>query len=679
MQTAGTRTSTANSSGCHDMTSYHRQITTGLWIATSVFVVIFFFDCLWSTGVDLADHNAVVNRLFDGTPITDDVNSSFNHSYPIFSHIAAAVLALPLSSPLGGVQLLTLLSLIALWSGFALILQTLPCRMRALVGVGFVLLLIFNRSILKLELHGNEIIGSNFLFPQFVAQAFVVVVIAVAALFERGEKDPTLGYFLLAVAIPIAEGFHLVPAAQLFGVLVLLIATNVYLSPKKNHVPKLAIGASLIIASTVGIVLHPNFKNMLEQGTDPSLNTSGLALLRTPNLPSLAVLSVVVGLLSALLLYRWAYSLPNAEARRNGVAAKFVALYGLSNSGICLFQIFIGLFGIGSKYACAKYAFALNTTLLLDLTLLVGFFFRPDWLEFNLPKDAQRASRFGNERFLASLFESAFVSLFLLAGVFAVLPKQKTIGARDLATTERFAKAYVQTAFDDPPGKYTYAVEIAPRSAITDYFITTGALHAPPAGYPGNTEDLFQGRPFSQPSLIGHILTSRNSKWDVPNCRTHFSSPSLVVLDGQCAISALRNSSKCAGQVDFSINGNLALFSTEGFSGPEETGRWTDGPQASFSCQFPAGTRKDDRTVEITALGYSPSGKVQRVLLSVNDGPSEQYDFDKERTIAIRLPPDKDQLKLDFALPDAVSPKDLGLSKDSRKIGILVRSISFSP
>jgi hypothetical protein len=65
--------------------------------------------------------------------------------------------------------------------------------------------------------------------------------------------------------------------------------------------------------------------------------------------------------------------------------------------------------------------------------------------------------------------------------------------------------------------------------------------------------------------------------------------------------------------------------------------------------------------------------------LSVNNGPSEQYDFDKERMIAIRLPPDKDQLKLDFALPDAVSPKDLGLSKDSRKIGILVRSINFGP
>jgi hypothetical protein len=123
----------------------------------------------------------------------------------------------------------------------------------------------------------------------------------------------------------------------------------------------------------------------------------------------------------------------------------------------------------------------------------------------------------------------------------------------------------------------------------------------------------------------------------------------------------------------------LALFSTEGFSGPESTGRWTQGPQASFVCQFPASVRTDDRTVKITALPYSPSGKAQRVLLSVNDGPPTQYDFDKERTITIELPPATDQLKLDVGLPDAASPKESGYGNDERKLGIFVKSISFDP
>jgi len=98
------------------------------------------------------------------------------------------------------------------------------------------------------------------------------------------------------------------------------------------------------MASAMGIILHPNFKFMFHLGMDP-FKSGGIPLLRTPHLPSLTVLTIVVGLLSALLLCTWAYSLPNVEARRNGIAAKFVALYGLSNSGICLFQILISLFG----------------------------------------------------------------------------------------------------------------------------------------------------------------------------------------------------------------------------------------------------------------------------------------------------------------------------------------------
>ena len=146
------------------------------------------------------------------------------------------------------------------------------------------------------------------------------------------------------------------------------------------------------------------------------------------------------------------------------------------------------------------------------------------------------------QAFPSQSFSSAFVSLFLLAGVFAVAPKDKMIDAADLATTERFAKTYIQTAFDNPPGKFNYAVGITPMSAITDYFITRGALYAPPPEDRAILRTSFEHRPFSQPSLVGHILTSRNSKWDVPNCRIQFASPSLVVLDGSCTLAALSKS-----------------------------------------------------------------------------------------------------------------------------------------
>jgi len=246
---------------------------------------------------------------------------------------------------------------------------------------------------------------------------------------------------------------------------------------------------------------------------------------------------------------------------------------------------------------------------------------------------------------------------------------------------ERFARTYTQTAFTNPPGTFNFAVGLdLPAPGILNYLITWGALQAPPAWDQGNTEDVLGGKPFSQPSLVAHILTSLNAEpWDVPHCRTQFSSASLVVLDGQCVISALRSASECIGRVDFSVNGHVALFSTEGFDDPEETGRWTTGPHASFVCQFPAGAPKEDRTAEITASGFSPSGKAQRVLLSVNDEPPKQYEFKNERTITIALPRDTDRLKLGFGLPDAVSPRELGVREDDRELGIFVQSVRFGP
>jgi hypothetical protein len=59
------RLNSASDSIGDETTSRDLRIGVGLLIATSFFIVVFFFDCMWSAGIDLADHNAVVNRLFD--------------------------------------------------------------------------------------------------------------------------------------------------------------------------------------------------------------------------------------------------------------------------------------------------------------------------------------------------------------------------------------------------------------------------------------------------------------------------------------------------------------------------------------------------------------------------------------------------------------------------------------
>ncbi len=645
-----------------NMALHERQIRLWLWIATSTYLIIFFLDSLWSTSIDLMDHITYVGKILDNWTLSAAASW---YPLPLYGHAIAAVLAAPFSSPIVGVQLATLLSLVGLWSGFALIFQTLQRRMLVHVSIALLVLLALNRYFFRLELHGNEVIV-NFFFSHLIAEAVAVIVIALVLMIERSGGRPEQKYFLLALSIPVVECLHLLPALQLLGVLALLAATDFFALPKQSRFRTLGTGALLTVLSVIGIALHPTFAPSV---TRASADDAGLSLLRTPDIKTLAILCLVVGLLSSLLLVKWLHSVARGAAWRNGLAVKYVALYGLSNAGLCLFQILLRLVGYGSEYVCKKYAFALNTTLVFELALLIGLLLNPRWLEKDHPAPTSTAR----------LYDVAFMSLFLLAAFFAVLPKDKRVEASELATVERFARMYTQTAFHNAPGTFNYAVGLnLPGTDSMNYFITVEALNAPPAWADANTQDVYLGRPFSQPSLVAHILTSANAKpWDIQQCRTQFSSASLVVLDGQCVISALRN--KCVGRVDFSINGDLALFSSEGFSEAEEKGRWTDGPQASFICEFPTGARKDDRSVEITASGYAPSGKPQRVLLSVNGAPSRPYEFDKERTITIQLPPGKDQLTLDFALPDAVSPKELGVGNDLRKIAIFVRSISFGP
>ena len=398
------------------MVWHDRQIRLWLWIATSAYLVIFFFDSLWSTSVDMADHITYVGKILDNWTFT--AARSFGYPLPLYGHAIAAVLAAPLSSPVAGVQLATLLSLVGIWSGFALIFQTLQRRMLIFVSIIFLVLLTLNRFVFRLELHGDEVIV-NFFFSHLIAQAVAVIAIALALMTERIGARPEQRYLLLVLSIPLVECLHLVPAFQLFGVLALLVAVDFFSQPQESRLKTLSIGALLTVVSAIGIVLHPTFAPSVRVASG---DEAGLSLLRTPDIKTLAILSVVVGLLSALLLFKWICS-TELGSGRNGLAVKYIALYGLSNSGLCLFQILIRQLGYGSEYVCKKYAFALNTSLLFELALLIGLLFNPRWLENN-PQ---------NPRLAARLYDVAFVSLFLLATFFGILPTEKRIDAAKLA------------------------------------------------------------------------------------------------------------------------------------------------------------------------------------------------------------------------------------------------------
>jgi hypothetical protein len=135
----------------------------------------------------------------------------------------------------------------------------------------------------------------------------------------------------------------------------------------------------------------------------------------------------------------------------------------------------------------------------------------------------------------------------------------------------------------------------------------------------------------------------------------------------------------CSGTAELSTD-TVSPFSLTGFSHVESIGRWTDGRTAAFECAV-QGARP--ATVRVTMAAFVAEGvDEQHVRLSVDDGPPVDVMLDVTHdaaTVEVPVPPGSGSLlRLELELPDAVTPKEIGLSDDSRLLGVSVSEISFA-
>jgi hypothetical protein len=137
----------------------------------------------------------------------------------------------------------------------------------------------------------------------------------------------------------------------------------------------------------------------------------------------------------------------------------------------------------------------------------------------------------------------------------------------------------------------------------------------------------------------------------------------------------------CEGIFDFTSDGWVPDKALRGFSVPEPHGRWTDGNEATFVCTLPPRNEKPPSTVRITTWGYVYLGHSQRAIVSMNGSKAAEVHFEPgsdRKVIELPIPSSPDnKLSIEFSLPDAVSPRDLGMNTDPRKIAISVGTIEF--
>jgi hypothetical protein len=137
----------------------------------------------------------------------------------------------------------------------------------------------------------------------------------------------------------------------------------------------------------------------------------------------------------------------------------------------------------------------------------------------------------------------------------------------------------------------------------------------------------------------------------------------------------------CPRYLDFSTERGFPSSAIKGFSAPEHHGRWTDGGEASFACFLTAEGNRTPTRMRVATTAFVFRGHTQHASISLNGakpkeleyvagGETKMLEFDIS---ALRAGP----IHLRFTLPDAVSPKKLGLNPDARKIAISVKSVEF--
>lgn len=136
-------------------------------------------------------------------------------------------------------------------------------------------------------------------------------------------------------------------------------------------------------------------------------------------------------------------------------------------------------------------------------------------------------------------------------------------------------------------------------------------------------------------------------------------------------------------KIDFAKGGNAPVFQGEGWSGAEPDFTWTDGNRAVL--HIPVGEVDSDVTLSAVFHAFLPPEKVerQRVVIVVNGQEIGEWVV-VDRGVGrhdIVIPADlldKSPLEIVFELPDAISPKEAGVSEDSRTLGIAVRTIELN-
>ena len=245
----------------------------------------------------------------------------------------------------------------------------------------------------------------------------------------------------------------------------------------------------------------------------------------------------------------------------------------------------------------------------------------------------------------------------------------------DLVALEHRLLLRRDLAIPDLAGKHSYLVGIDGIPQAMSYMMSIGVLKSPRVATPQTAMPAWW---MSDWNLVGTLVTSENSELDKnPACRRAPAVNALVMLDGACVARRFPR----RHIVGFTSNHPPTTCATQGFSVAEAIGTWTDGKAGRLRCPLPQGVETAFRSVQIDSLAFLDRVAVQRVIVGIEGQAPVEHRFDAGHPyhlFVLDLPENVGkEVQINFNLPDAISPQQLGLGQDTRQLGMAIRTIEF--
>ncbi|WP_348694583.1 hypothetical protein [Duganella fentianensis] len=612
-------------------------------------------DGLYAHSTDLGHHYALTARLYQDWSLPPGIDQSLGEMnfYPRGSHQLAALLGKLIGSPLAGMQLLAGLSIAVIWAAFSAVLLALPLRARWCCALLLAALLLGNSASLQLFIHASEI-GGYYFYAQLVGHAGAALVLLAAMALERRGTPAWCRHLLIIAGIALVALVHLLPASELLGLLGASLLLD--LCQRRPTPGQLAGSAALALLGALVFIKHPSYIGMKEIAA----NNGVLDLAYFGSMKSMALLALAVLALALLLAWRWRALTQQQPAQASqSLGLKYLALYGVAVSGMCVLQLVALKLGQGSEYAVKKHIFALDSALLLLLALLPML---RNWQ----PQPTATQS----ERWAAHL-----LLLPLLAGLscYAVQPQGPKRDASDLVQLEQQLTLRRDLLLAATPARSVYVLQMTHSDTYLDYMYSLGLFRT-------SRQAAFEMlKPLSEAQLDGIILTGQGSTLSkLDQCALPGSSTAFPMLEAQCVSRALM-----AAQPLIEL-GSKALpppCTIRGFSFPEPGGRWSEQTSTSIQCPLPQLNGQPPRSVTLHASAFVEKGHRQRLQVRVNGGAMQEFVFDaahaqQQLTLALPAEP-RNSIELVLTMPDATSPHALGLGEDMRQLGVMLARLEF--